>query len=272
MYDPLLILLAVALSVQFIALDRNMTVNMRQNLSMPEFEGWLRSNFLTQVFKNNSAEMEQLHALYPVAQFPNDTHASRRGPLFRTPYDAAMHLLGDYWATCTQRRSAYHYWEAQQKLPSSEAGSIYLYFYAHVPTDKRQCRGWLKVPPTNEDGTCHSSELAYAYGDYSYAHTQEETRLIYVLSNYWTNIAITRDPNVSPSGRERNATIPPLPGHSSGQDVAAAGKLPLWKPYAGPPEHGTQILGGGRGTGTRPSPHMKQCDFWDKHLPSSGWK
>ena len=49
MYGPLLILLAVALSVQFIALDRNMTVNMRQNLSVPEFEGWLRSNFLTQV-------------------------------------------------------------------------------------------------------------------------------------------------------------------------------------------------------------------------------
>lgn len=80
---------------EFIATTRNMTIKMRQNLSMPEFEDWLRTNFLEQVFKGNATALQQVHRLYPVAQFPNDTHAFKRGPLFSTPYDAAVHLLGE---------------------------------------------------------------------------------------------------------------------------------------------------------------------------------
>ena len=80
---------------EFIAMTRNMTIKMRQNLSMPEFDDWLRTNFLKQVFKNNATALQQLHKLYPVAQFPNDTKAFKRGPLFSTPYNAAVHLLGE---------------------------------------------------------------------------------------------------------------------------------------------------------------------------------
>ena len=277
---------------EFIATTRNMTIKMRQNLSVAEFEDWLQTNFLAQVFKNNITALEQLHTLYPVAQFPNDTRAFKRGPLFSTPYDAAVHLLGDYWATCNQRRAAQNYHKAQQNFTlkhrdsssdddaASHKARVFQYFFAHAPLDRRLCHGYLAVPANNQDGCCHSSELPFAYGDYSVAHDHLETRLIYAMSHYYTNIAISGDPNLTPRGRDKNSTVPPLAGHSPGSgmlDVDAGKKLPIWRPYAGPPEHYTQLLGGneeaahGEVVKSVPGPHSAQCDFWDAHPPSSGW-
>lgn len=277
---------------EFIATTRNMTIKMRQNLSMPEFDSWLQANFLQQVFNNNSTALQQVHKLYPVAQFPNDTRAFKRGPLFSTPYDAAVHLLGDYWATCNQRRAAHHYYKAQQnatrirndgssaRATNRSPARVFQYFFAHAPLDRRLCRGDLANPPNDVVGCCHSSELPFAYGDYSFAHDHFETRLIYAMSHYYTNIAITGDPNLSPKGRNENSTIPPLAGHRPGstQDVSASKKLPIWRPYIGPPHHYTQLLGSSehstKGDVARSvkGPHSAQCDFWDMHPPSNGWK
>jgi hypothetical protein len=295
---------------EFIAATRNMTIKMNTNLSKSEFEQWLEANFLHQVFKANRTALQQVHTLYPVAKFPNDTRAFKRGPLFSTPYDAAMHLLGDYWATCTQRRSAQHYYTAQQNhsrrhhqqqpqqpqqleddltSPATAAAAaatahkprVFQYFFAHAPLDQRLCRGYAANPKNNQNGCCHSSELAFAYGDYSFAHSHLETRLIYAMSHYYTNIAISGDPNLTPKGRNKNATVPPLAGRRPGlgtQDVEAAKKLPVWRPYTGPPEHYTQILGGneearhGEMAKSIRGPHSAQCDFWDAHPPSTGWK
>lgn len=100
------------------------------------------------------------------------------------------------------------------------------------------------------------------------------------MSHYYTNIAISGDPNLSPKGRNKNSTIPPLAGHPPGMgmnDVEAAKKLPIWRPYRGPPEHRTQLLGGneeaahGEVAKSIVGPHSTQCDFWDAHPPSNGW-
>lgn len=87
----------------------------------------------------------------------------------RSRYDAAVHLLGDYWSTCTQRRSvrtqappplacvmywpaltdclcfqAHHYWESQQK--AQLGGKVFLYFYAHRCVASLQFASYIQAP------------------------------------------------------------------------------------------------------------------------------
>lgn len=298
---------------EFISPVRNMTTTMRTNLSVVEMDDWLQVNFVQQVFKNSTTPIAQIHALYPVwnaTADPNNTNASKVGPLYITAYDAAQHLLGDYWATCTQRRSAHHYWDQIVKANRSsgpDAGKVFHYYFTHKPSDRRKCAGWLAVPKNADQGACHSVELAFAYADYSIAHTPEETRLIYDMSHYFTNVLMTMDANKAPAGRNHTLEIPPLPGRpwpfandEDGNPLPlfreATGPLAHWGAYTGAPHH-TMVFAptakdhtngnhdnsynnSGYDNSTHrysmsqtlPHPRNRQCDFWDQHPPSSGWK
>jgi carboxylesterase type B len=176
---------------------------------------------------------------------------------------------------------ARNYWEQQEKIAAADgtaAPGVYYYFFDHTPTDYRIGKGWLGASVADKAllkagvlgvlgvyGACHSCEIPFVYGEADYAHTTREHRLVHLMSNYWTNVGTTRDPNTTPTGRVVNASIP---------------ALPKWEPYEGPPEHRTQYF---HQTTTQDStefaemarsrgdPHRLKCNFWDKHPPSSGW-
>jgi len=116
--------------------------------------------------------------------------------------------------------------------------AVFTYLFAHPPK-KRLCPGALGTVP-------HASEIAFVFSDPDGIADAEEGDLSSTMSQYWSNFAVTGNPN--------------------------GGDLPTWPEYG--KDQGDTVLrlqtvsDGGivADTGLRKA----QCDFWDAHPGSFG--